>query len=299
MRIVFIGAVRFSRTCLEQVLALGGEVVGVVTLEPELLVRAGDAAELAPVAEPYGVPVHAVRNVNDPPAIALIRSMRPDVILVLGWSQLLGEELLSLAPCIGSHPALLPRDRGRHPITWALVDGLRESGLTFLWLDSGADTGDILWQRAFPIGDDDDAADVYARIEELAREAIREFLPQLETGTAPRVPQDEGRASYRRKRTDDDRWIDWSRPAKDIHDLVRGLARPYVGALTRAKGEDVIVWRARLDECPVGESANEEVPGTVIELDGHRTVCTGTGLLRLIEVEPEDRIRPGDVLEGR
>jgi methionyl-tRNA formyltransferase len=194
VRIVFVGAVAFSRVCLERVLELGGDIVGVVTLAPELLGRAGDGADIGSIAVSNDVPVQRVRNVNDPQSIEFIRSLRPDVIFVFGWSQLLGRDLLAIAPAIGSHPALLPRDRGRHPITWALVDGLAESGLTFLWLDEGADSGDILWQRAFPIEEDDDAADIYRRVEELARSAIAEFLPTLEAGTAQRIPQDERQA---------------------------------------------------------------------------------------------------------
>jgi len=299
MRIVFIGTVSFSRACLEELFDLGADVAGVVTLEPGLRARAGDAADLAPLAGAHGVPVHEVRNVNDADVVQLIRSLRPDVILVLGWSQLLGPELLSIAPCIGSHPALLPRDRGRHPITWALVDGLGESGLTFLWLDAGADSGDILWQKSFRIDEDDDASTVYARVEELGRRAIAEFLPQLEAGTAPRRPQDERAATYRRKRTDDDRRIDWTSPSRDVHNLVRGLSRPYVGALTRIRGEDVVVWKVQPMDGAVGEGLNAAAVGTVVELDGALAVRTGTGWVRLVEAEPADRLRPGDVLEAK
>src|SRR5581483_9542000 len=148
----------------------GGDVVAVLTRSGEAAGLHGDYVDLEPTTTRLGVPLHRIGNVNDPQSIELIRSLRPDVIFVLGWSQLVGRELLSTAPCIGSHPALLPRDRGRHPITWALVDGLDESGLTFFWLDEGADSGDILWQRSFPIGPDEDASDVYARVEELADE---------------------------------------------------------------------------------------------------------------------------------
>lgn len=294
MRIVFVGAVEFSRVCLERVLELGGGVVGAVTLEQALLSRVGDGADIALIAESYDIPALRVRNVNAPESIAFIRALRPDVLFVFGWSQLLGRELLGLAPAIGSHPALLPRNRGRHPITWALVDGLTESGLTFLWLDEGADSGDILWQRPFPIGEDDDAADIYRRVEQLARTAVAEFLPALENGTAPRTQQDERQATYRRRRTDEDRRIDWTLPTEQIHNLVRGLARPYVGALTRSGSGDVIVWRAR----PVREPIEwrTAVPGAVIGLDGGAAVRTGTGWLRLIDVEPADAVTPGIVL---
>lgn len=295
MRIVFVGTVEFSRHCLEQIIAAGGQVVGVLTLAPDRGRFHGDYADLSPVAAAGGIPVHRIRNINDPDVLALVRSLRPDVILVFGWSQLLGSELLEIAPCIGTHPALLPRNRGRHPITWALVEGLEESGLTFFWLDDGADSGDILWQRAFPIAEEDDAAIVYRKIEGLAEEAIREFLPQLETGTAPRHPQSDDEATYWRRRTEADRWIDWRLPSKRIYNLVRGLARPYVGALTSRGGKDVIVWQARLQppemDAPVGVE-----PGTVVDDGDGLRVRTGDGYLTVLELDPQGIVRIGDVL---
>jgi methionyl-tRNA formyltransferase len=292
MRIVYVGAVAASAAWLEETLASGGDVVGVITLPAERASRHGDYADLRPTASAHGIPVHEAADVNDPAVLGLIRRLAPDVLFVFGWSQLLGPGLLALAPVIGSHPALLPRDRGRHPITWALVDGLPESGLTFFWLDEGPDSGDILWQRAFPIGPDEDAADVYATVEELGREAVREFLPQLQAGTAPRRLQDQESATYRRKRTDADRWIDWRWPAQRIHNLVRGLARPYVGALARCSGQDVLVWRSRLSSRPAdGVSA-----GTVVTADP-LTVATGDGAIELVEFEPRIDVATGDTFE--
>jgi methionyl-tRNA formyltransferase len=238
--------------------------------------------------------LHRVADVNDPTAIELIRSMKPDAIFVFGWSRLLGPELLAIAPCIGSHPALLPRDRGRHPITWALVDGLDKTGLTFLWLDEGADSGDILWQRAFRIGPNDDAADVYAKIEDLAVDALREFIPLLAAGTAPRTAQDHRFATYRRKRGKNDQMIDWRRPRREIHNLVRGLARPYYGAVARIGGQDVHVWKTRI---PEEEPAAAPIAG-VVAVDGSGVaVRAGDGFLEIVESEPEGLIVPGATLE--
>jgi methionyl-tRNA formyltransferase len=298
MRIVFVGTVALSRAWLEETIAVGGDVAAVLTLAPERASAHSDYEDLAQVAARFGIPVHRVAHANDEATLALVRSLEPDVLFVLGWSQLLGRELLRIAPAIGSHPALLPRDRGRHPITWSLVDGLEESGLTFLWLDEGADTGDILWQRSFPIGPDDDAADVYAKLEALGREAIREFLPQLEAGSAPRVPQDEPAATYRRKRTDEDRVIDWDAPSLAIHNLVRGLARPYVGALTRRGGQDVLVWRTRLPSGPLSADARSALPGTVVADRPELAVRTGDGHVILVEVEAATELHAGDVLGG-
>ena len=294
MRIVFIGTVAASAAWLEETLAAGGNVVTVLTLSAERAGGHSDYADLRPIAANHGIPVADIANVNDPEVIELIRRLEPDVTFVFGWSQLLGPALLTLAPVIGSHPALLPQDRGRHPITWALVEGLPASGLTFLWLDEGADSGDILWQRAFPIDADEDAADVYAKVETLGRQAIREFLPELQAGTAPRYPQDPARVSYRRKRTDADRWIEWSWPTRRIHNLVRGLARPYVGALTRWDGQDVLVWRSRFSP----RTAAGAAPGTVLATEPEIVVATGDGSLELVELEPSVQVQAGARFEG-
>jgi methionyl-tRNA formyltransferase len=299
MRIVFIGAVEFSRHCLEQTLSAGGEVVAVLTLAPEHAGLHGDYSDLRETAKRHGIPLHHIRNVNDSEVLQLMRALEPDVVFVLGWSQLLSRDLLEVAPCIGAHPALLPRNRGRHPLTWALVEGLSESGLTFLWLDEGADSGDVLWQRPFPIELEDDAQSLYAKIEELATLAIHEVVPQLTAGQAPRIPQDDAQATYWRRRTDDDRWIDWTLQSLRIYNLIRGLTHPYVGAVTRRERQDVLVWRARLPGRTLTTTEAAAGPGCVIGVDAGVDVRTGDGYLTLIDVEPPGALQVGDVLTGR
>lgn len=290
MRIVYVGAVHFSLHCLEQVLETGGDVVAVLTLGPEN--SHGDYADLRPLASERLLPVYQIGNINDPETVELVRSLAPDVIFVFGWSQLIGPDLLSIAPCIGSHPALLPGNRGRHPITWVLVDGLERSGLTFFWLDEGADSGDILWQQPFPISVEDNAGTVYRKVEDLATGAIRTFLPQLQDGTAPRIPQDHTWSVYRRKRTDEDRWIHWRLPARTVHDLVRGLSRPYIGALTRRNDLELRIWETRL-----AHGKARITPGTVItETEDGVLVMAGDRYLEIVDYEPAGTLRTGDVL---
>ena len=134
--------------------------------------------EFGPLAAQAGIPFFAFAKVKDDETIARVRDLQPDVIFVWGLSQLIPAELLAIPRqgCIGVHPTLLPRNRGRHPLIWTLVDGLSEGGLTFFYLDEGADSGDILWQRPFPVHREDDAASLYRKIEALAAEAIAEQL---------------------------------------------------------------------------------------------------------------------------
>jgi methionyl-tRNA formyltransferase len=286
MRIVFIGAVDFSRHCLEEVLLAGGNIVAVLTLAPERARFNADYADLRPVVQAHGVPVHHIQKANDPATVELIRSLAPDVIFVFGFSQLISPEILVMPTrgCIGVHPALLPKNRGRHPLVWALVEGLDESGLTFFYLDEGADSGDILWQKPFPITLEDDAASLYAKIKVLASEAIGKFVPELQRGTASRVPQDHSKATYWRKRGEKDGEINWEQPSLQIYNLVRALARPYVGAHTFLDKKKMLVWRARLPQTPLPEDAAQLSPGTIFAANKEGlAVRTGDGFLLVRE----------------
>lgn len=289
MRIVLVGAVSFTQRCLEALVEAGANVVAVLTLAPEDGGFHGDYVDLGPAAERHGIPVVRVRDLGDPAELERLRSLAPDLVCVFGWSRLLPTAVLEIPRlgCIGSHPALLPEHRGRHPITWALVEGLTESGLTFFYLDEAVDSGDILWQRPFPIALEHDAASVYRKIEDLAKTAIREFLPRLADGTAPREPQDHSRATYWRRRTDEDRRIDWADPSMTNYNLVRGLARPYVGATTLVGGAEAIVWRAALPDGALPPGAAGLAPGTVVRRDRETTdVRCGDSYLTILEVEP-------------
>ena len=286
MRSVFIGAVDFSRHALLEVLENGGLVVGIFTLAPEHAGFHADYADLSAVAG--NIPVFKIKNIGDAGTIEKIRTLKPDVIFVFGWSQLLPKALLESAPlgCIGTHPALLPKNRGRHPLVWTLVEGLQESGLTFLHLDEGADTGDILWQKSFPIILEDDAASLYEKIKALASKAIREILPQLASGRAPRIPQDHTQATTWRKRGEKDGEIRWEAPSLEIYNLIRALARPYVGAHTELDGARARIWKARLPDRPLPGNAARSEPGTVLDVHGGKVhVKTGDGYLTLLEYE--------------
>lgn len=295
MRIVFIGTVDFSCHCLEVILRQGGNVVAVLNPEKQFARSNSDYADLAPLACEYNVPLYRIAKVRDESTVDLICSLRSDIIFVFGFSQLIPKQVLDLPPmgCVGTHPALLPRNRGRHPLIWALVEGLSESGLTFFYLDEGADSGDILWQKSFPITMDDDASSLHVKIKALASQGIKEFLPKLQDGTAPRLPQDHSQASYWRKRTEADGLIDWTNSVLGIYNLVRALTRPYPGAHTFIGRERVIVWKSRIrSKLPI----DIKLPGEIVaETPGGFLVQCGDGILEILlwEVEYNSRLGIG------
>lgn len=290
MRIVIVGAVEFTRTCIREVLRQGGEVVGIVSVPWYRAKFSSDYVDLEPVARAHGIPYYSVARVSDPESIEIFRNLKPDVIFVFGFSQLIPKELLELPNlgCIGTHPALLPKHRGRHPLIWALVQGWTESGLSFFFLSEEVDDGDILWQERFEITLEDNAGSLYEKISTLAVKAIGEFLPRLESGDFERIPQDDSQATTLRKRSAEDGEIQWDGDAMTVYNLVRALTTPYPGAHTWFDGKLIRVWRAELveEEFPNARAAQ---PGRVLDRRNRQLyVATGEGVIRLRHWECEE-----------
>jgi len=289
MRIIFIGTVGFSRHCLEQVLERGGEVVGIFTLPREKAGFNTDYADLGPIAARENIPVFRIHRINEEHNIQAIRSLRPDVIFVFGFSQIISKKILDIPSlgCIGTHPALLPRNRGRHPLVWALIEDLSQSGLTFFVLDEGADSGDIVWQKPFFITDDDDAGTLYGKVMDLADEGISAILTMLKGGGITRSAQDDSKATYWRKRTEKDGEIQWTGTARQAWNLTRALTRPYVGAHTFAGDTRLILWRVSVCMDQTGLPASEKAqPGDVVSITTKGPlVRTADGLVRIEEWE--------------
>ena len=281
MKVAFIGCVDASHAALRQVLDHpDAEVVGVVTRRESGF--NADFRSLEPLAKEHGVPVF-IAEANKQDSLAdWLEGTAPDVVYCFGWSYLLKAEVLGVAPLgvVGYHPAALPRNRGRHPIIWALALGLEETASTYFFMDESADSGDILSQRAVPIAYEDDAATLYARLVETSREQIREFTAQLAAGTASRTPQDHARANYWRKRGRADGRIDWRMASRGIYNLVRALTRPYPGAHFDHESGEVKVWR--VEETGLRHSAgiaNLE-PGRILAADheGFDVRCGDTAI---------------------
>ncbi|GBF48813.1 hypothetical protein LPTSP4_03130 [Leptospira ryugenii] len=291
MKIIFIGSVIFSKSALEAIIELGGNVVGIVT-KNEAGINA-DYADLTNVKS--SIPFHFTKDVNSVETIGWIRDKSADVIFCFGWSSLIKTELLQLAPLgvVGFHPAELPRNRGRHPIIWALVLGLTKTASTFFFMDEGADSGDILNQRMIKIEYEDDALSLYNKITQVAISQIKEFLPQLSSGNFPRVKQDASVANTWRKRGPNDGKIDFRMGSNAIYNLVRALSRPYVGSHVEILEQQYKVWKVK-------ELANSNLniePGKVLERSNNTLIIkTGDGAIELIEHELPVDLKVGDYI---
>ena len=195
------------------------------------------------------------------------------------------QDLLELAPLgvVGFHPSALPANRGRHPIIWALVLGLKKTASTFFFMDAGADTGDILSQQEISITDQDDARTLYDKVIETALAQITKFLPQLATGSFQRIKQKEQYANMWRKRCSPDGKIDWRMSAQSIYNLVRGLTTPYIGAHFLVDGKEIKVWKSAI----VTDVPNNIEPGKVLRQSNAGTVVKcGIGAICLTVTEP-------------
>src|SRR5919197_1082780 len=281
MRLVWVSFDVMGRDCLAAAAEAGAAVAAVVTLPGPIDPNRSGQCSFDELAADLGARLIETADVNSPETIAAIREVDPDLIFVVGWSQLVMDEFIGLPRhgVFGLHPTLLPRHRGRAAIPWAILSGLAKTGVTLFQIADGtADSGPIVGQVEVPIARDETATTLYDKVTAAHLELVREYVPKLLDGTAERVPQDGRRASGWPKRTPADGIIDWETRARYLHDWVRAQTRPYPGAFTYLGEEKLVVWRAR----PVpweGEAA----AGTVVA-DGPVVAC-GEGALLLEEVE--------------
>ncbi len=284
MRIAFVGSVEFSRRTLELLIEMKQDVVGVCTLKDSQF--NADHCDLSRTCQTHNISWVYAPNINSEESIRWLADKSPDVIFCFGWSKLLGEKVLNLAPLgiVGFHPAALPANRGRHPLIWALVLGLKETASTFFFMDEGADSGDILSQQKIEISDEDDATTLYEKVIICAMEQIKAFVPQLNSGSTPRTVQDNKLANVWRKRRKADGQIDWRMSANSIHNLVRGLAKPYVGAHFLYQEKEVKVWKTAV----VNDVLRNAEPGKIVAVKkGKAVVRCGERAIKLLITEPE------------
>ncbi|MBR0090942.1 MAG: methionyl-tRNA formyltransferase [Lachnospiraceae bacterium] len=293
MKILFVGCVESSNKLLEKLLIENKHVVGVITKMSSRF--NSDFRDLKPLCDKYNIPCQYVDNVNEEDSIAFIKKMSPDVGFCFGWSQLVKDEVISLFPkgMIGFHPAELPRNRGRHPIIWALVLGLNQTASSFFMMDAEADNGDIISQERITIDYEDDAGSLYDKVMEVAVQQEVTIVDALERGALKTVKQEGTGWNSWRKRNKNDGLIDWRMSSKNIYNLVRALTHPYVGAHFVFDDKEYKVWRTK----EVSAEGQENIePGKVLSVNrNYMDVKTGDGAIRLLDFEEID-IKEGEYL---
>ena len=284
MRILFMGTPDIAAASLQAILDAGHEVCGVFTREDKPVGRKQTltAPPVKELALRRGLPVFQPRTLRDEEAQQAIRRLDPQLIVVVAYGRILPPEVLAVPAfgCINLHVSLLPKYRGAAPVQWAVINGEAETGVSIMYLDEGVDTGDILMSAPVAIGPEETSGELFERVTALGAKTLVRAVAAIERGETRRTPQDHTKATLAPMLTKEMARFDFDRPAKKLHDLIRGMD-PWPVAYFEREGKKVKVRRSRL-------AAGGGAPGQVLCLDP-LTVACAEGALELGEVVPEGK----------
>ena len=299
MRILFMGTPDFAVASLRRLVADGHEICGVFS-QPDKPKNRGHKLVPTPVKEyalTQNIPVYQPEKLRDGTALELVRSLAPELTVVAAYGRILPEDILE-APKYGSinvHSSLLPKYRGAAPINWAILNGEETTGVTIMYMAKELDAGDIILQKETPIGPDEDAQALTARLAELGAEALSEAVAAIGEGTSTRTPQEEGAQTYASMLTKEMSPIDWTRSAHAINCQVRGLI-PWPCASCALADRRFKVYRTAPGE------RTDAAPGTVLSAgkQGIQVACGGGESLYITELQAEGgrRMAAGAYLLG-
>ncbi len=310
MRVVFFGTSGFAVPTLRALAGSEHDVTAVVTQPPRPAGRGRQPhpSPVEPAAVELGLEVLRPEDPAEGSFVHRLAGLAPDLAVLVAYGHILKPALLKVPRLgfINLHPSLLPRYRGAAPVQRALMDGASETGVTVIRMDAQVDAGDVLDRVATPVADDETAGELLARLATEGAGLVLRILTRLADGTDRPEPQDPSLATPARKIRDRERVIDWTEPARTVHNRIRALS-PVPGAYTGCAGRRLLVYRSR----PL-DSGNGSPPGTVAPDRKHFVVSAGTGAVELLEVRPEGgrtqsgtgflnghRLEPGSTLGKR
>ena len=300
MKILFMGTPDFAVPSLDALAAAGHQLVGAFS-QPDKPKNRGMKLQPTPVkvcAERLGVPVFQPTKLRDGTALETIRQLDPDLIVVAAYGRILPQEILDYPRlgCINVHSSLLPKYRGAAPIHWAILTGEKETGVTIMHMALALDAGDIIRQRATPIDPDETVEDLHDRLARLGAELLVETVAQLADGTATRTPQEESQVTLAPMLSRALSPMDWTRPARALHDQVRGLI-PWPAAVTELGGV-----RCKILATTVLDETTGKAPGSVVAADktGLKLACGDGRVLRIdrLQADGGKRLAAADYLRG-
>ena len=300
MRIVFMGTPDFAVPSLKQLIQDGHEIAGVYT-QPDKPKNRGMKLTPPPVkvvAQAHNLPVFQPKTLRDEDVQRELAELAPELVVVAAYGKLLPKAVLELPAlgCINVHSSLLPKYRGAAPINWAILNGEQETGVTLMHMALALDAGDIIAQRATPIDPDETVEELHDRLARLGADLLAETLPHLEDGTATRTPQEESQATLAPMLSRALSPMDFTRPARALHDQVRGLI-PWPAAVTELGGV-----RCKIFATTVLEETTGKVPGTVLQADkkGLKLACGEGTVLRIDQLQADGgkRMAAADYLRG-
>ena len=265
MKVLFMGTPEFAVSTLKEIIHQGHEVIGVVTQPDKVKGRGGKISfpAVKEAALEYNLPVYQPIKVREPEFIQKIRDLKPEVIVVAAFGQILPKELLDIPPygCINVHASLLPKYRGAAPIQAAIINGEKETGVTIMHMDVSLDTGDMILQESIPISEDETGGSLHDKLALLGAKLLVKALDKLKDGTAVRTPQDDSQATYVKMLDKEMGNIDFTMSAQDIERLIRGL-NPWPSAYTKINGKNLKALECKGDRifigCKAGRSGRSQ-----------------------------------------
>lgn len=299
LRIVFMGTPDFAIPTFQMLIETYDVVLAVT--KPDKPKGRGGAIAMPPVKElalKHSIPVYQPENAKTPEFYETLKGTEADLFVTCAYGKILTEAVLALPKygCINVHASILPAYRGAAPLWHAVIDGQPESGITTMMTDVGMDTGDILRIDRTPIPEAMTMGELHDALSALGPKTLKATLNALEAGTLTRTAQDHDKATYAPMVDRESGHIDWTKPAKTIHNLVRGTNPFPVAYTSTADGSRVKIWKTRV----VRETGIHGAPGTISFGKGQAYVACGEGLLELLEVQGENarKMTTGEYLNG-
>ena len=289
MNVIFLGTPDFAVPTLNALIGAGHNVLAVVT-QPDRPKGRHQTLTPSPVkvtALRHNLPVFQPERIRHPESVAHLQALAPEAMVIVGYGQIVPQSIIDIAPLgiVNVHASLLPELRGAAPIQWSIVRGYEKTGVTTMRIDAGLDTGDIALKWVTAVDPDETAPELSPRLAAAGADLLLQTLNGLANATVKPVPQDSTRATWAPILKKEDGRIDWTLPAKTIHNLIRGL-QPWPGAFTMFRGQSLHLWRSRL----VATKWNL-APGALLQDQGVFAVAGDGTALELLELQLEGRKR--------
>ena len=297
MRVVFMGTPDIAATCLKKIIADGFEVVGVYT-QPDRPKGRGMKMVYSPVKEvaiANDIPVFQPENFREEETVEALRALQPDVCAVVAYGRILPQKVLDVPTkgCVNIHASILPQYRGSAPYQWAVLDGLKETGVTAQHMVLQMDAGDVIDVAKTPIGPDETAGELLDRLAVLGAELLSNTLTKFAEGTVTSYPQDSEKVSFAPMLDKSMCPIDWNKTAQQIHDHVRGL-NPWPVATMELQGKRFKVYSTAIAE---GSGQPGEILG--VTKTGLKMACgDGAIEIRTLQAEGGKRMAAPDYFRG-
>jgi methionyl-tRNA formyltransferase len=283
VRVVFLGTPEFAVPSLSALVSSGHEVAAVFT-QPDRPKGRGKQIAESPVkraARAAGLSIHQPERIRRPEAVEFLNGLAPELMVVVGYGQIIPQTIIELPKhgILNVHASLLPKYRGAAPIQWAIANGETQTGVTIMQIDAGLDTGGMLLKAAVPIDPDETAPELSTRLASVGAGLLIEALQRIETSSIHPQKQNEAEATYAPVLKKEDGLIDWSRPARQIYNRLRGFA-PWPGAYTTFRRQQLLVLSARVAD------ASSPSPGTLHTVDQRLFAgCGENSALELFELQ--------------